>query len=76
MSDRRGEGRTGEVGRTPFPEAGEKIVRKRGDGRGPAEAVAVDAEAAPMQWLDPMQKHCRVGPRVITTEDKDRGRGQ
>lgn len=45
--DRRGEGRTGKVGRM-FPEAGEKVVWERDGGGDPEEAVAVDAEAVPM----------------------------
>lgn len=76
LCDRRGEGRTGKVGRT-FSEAGEKVVWERDGGKDPAEAVAVDAEAVPVHWLDLMQKHCsRVGTRVITIKNKNRGRGQ
>lgn len=51
-----------------FTEAGEKIVWERDGGRDPAEVMAVDAEAVPMCWLDPMQKHYRVGIRVTTTK--------
>jgi hypothetical protein len=64
--DRGREGRTGKVGRT-FAEAGEKIHMMDG-GRDPAEAMAVDAEAVPISWLDPVQKHYRVGTRAITTK--------
>lgn len=53
------------------------MVWERDGGRDPAEAVAVDAEAVPVHWLDLMQKHCsRVGTRVITIKNKNRGRGQ
>lgn len=42
----------------------------------PAEAVAVDAEAVPMHWLDPTQKHCStVGTGVITIKNENQGRG-
>lgn len=75
LCDRRREGRRGKVGRK-FTEAGEKVVWEREGGSDPAEAMAVDAEAVPMYWLDSMKKHYRVGTRVITTKKKDRGRGQ
>lgn len=63
----RREGRREKVHRT-FTEAGGKVVWERDGGRDPAEAMAVEAEAVPMHWLDPMEKHYRVGTRVITTK--------